>query len=81
MSLVSCDHKSSKTNLKGRISDMFKRSASQSRNDSEDMDSDAKSSVYSKSNTPNLSSRQNRSPATMKPIQVSAQLSLCPWRK
>lgn len=78
MSLVSCDHKTSKTNLKGRITDMFKRSTSQSQNDSEDMDSDTRNGVYSKSNTPHLSSRQNRGHSTMRPVQVSVQLSLCP---
>lgn len=64
---------------------MFKRSASQTRNDSEDgtaVDSDnnrnnnnQQTGAYNRSNTPNLSSRQKAS-ATIRPVQVSVQLSL-----
>lgn len=62
---------------------MFKRSASQTRNDSEDgttVDSDnnnrnnnnnnQQTGAYNRSNTPNLSSRQKAS-ATIRPVQVS----------
>ncbi|XP_031627694.1 myosin heavy chain, non-muscle isoform X3 [Contarinia nasturtii] len=78
ISLVNYDYKSSKTNLKGRLSDMFRRSASASRNDSEDgggggstvtVDSSNKTGAYSRSTTPNLSSRQ-KSPATIRPVQI-----------
>lgn len=78
MSLLNYENpKSSKTNLKGRISDMFKRSASLSRNDSEDaaVDLDTRTGAYNRTNTPNLSSR-HKSPATIRPVQVSEQLSL-----
>lgn len=83
ISLVNYDYKSSKTNLKGRLSDMFRRSASLSRNDSEDgaaIESDNRNSkatgAYSRSTTPNLSSSRHKSPATIRPVQVSVQLSL-----
>lgn len=61
---------------------MFRRSTSLSRNDSEDgggstvtVNSSNKTGAYSRSTTPNLSSRQ-KSPATIRPVQVSVQLSL-----
>lgn len=84
ISLVNYEYKSSKTNLKGRLSDMFRRSASLSRNDSEDgaaIESDrnsrsrAANGANSRSTTPNLSSQQ-KSLATIRPVNVSVQLSL-----
>lgn len=59
ISLGNYDHKTSKGNLKERISDMFKRSSSVSRQDSEEMlDASARSaSAYSNRNTPVLSPR------------------------
>lgn len=73
ISLVNYDYKSSKTNLKGRLSDIFRRSASLSRNDSED--GADKAGANSRSTTPNHSSR-HKSPATIRPVHVSVQLSL-----
>lgn len=65
---------------------MFKRSASQSRNDSEDgggIDSDSRSNLstgnYSSRNTPNLSSRQ-QSPAISRSIQVCESSAITKFR-
>lgn len=64
ISLGNFDHKSSKSNLKERITDMFKRSPSVARQNSEDaLDSDNRNSGYSAKNTP-VSSRRLASPAT-----------------
>lgn len=75
ISLHNYDHKSSKSNLKDRISDMFKRPTSMVRNDSEDgnNESDQRHS-YSNRNTPNLS--RHASPVTSRSIQVSLSVSL-----
>lgn len=77
VSLVNYDYKSRKSNLKGRLSDMFRRSASLSRNDSEDgatIESDNRHSratgAYSNSSTSNLSTSRHKSPATMRPVHI-----------
>lgn len=80
MSLSNYDHKHSKTNLKERLSDMFKRSASLPRNANDDgrpIDSDNNSrsnhiaGAYARTSTPNQSSRPKSS---MRPVQVSGRI-------
>lgn len=75
ISLPNYDHKSSKSNFKDRISDMFKRPTSISRNDSDDgnIESDQRNS-FSNRNTPVLSQR-HASPVTSRPVQVSHIIS------
>lgn len=64
ISLGNFDHKSSKSNLKERITDMFKRAPSAARQGSDDaLDSDNRNASYSNKNTP-VASRRLASPAT-----------------